>query len=65
VSKLRENTITKYFKETKAELQKVIWPSRKEATNLTLIVLAVIATMSIAMGVIDYVFAKIFSLIIG
>ena len=65
MSKLRENTITKYFKETKAELQKVIWPSRKEATNLTLIVLAVIATMSIAMGVIDYVFAKIFSLIIG
>jgi len=65
VTKLKENLITKYLKETKAELQKVVWPSRKEATNLTLIVLAVTLTMSIAMGIIDFVFAKLVSLIVG
>ncbi len=65
MTKLKENLITKYLKETKAELQKVVWPSRKEATNLTLIVLAVTLTMSIAMGIIDFVFAKLVSLIVG
>ena len=65
VTKLKENLIAKYLKETRAELQKVVWPSRKEATNLSLIVLAVMVVMSIGMGMIDFVFARLFSLIIG
>jgi preprotein translocase subunit SecE len=65
VTKLKENLIAKYLKETRAELQKVVWPSRKETTNLSLIVLAVMVVMSIGMGVIDFVFARLFSLIIG
>ena len=65
MTKLKENAITKYFKETKAELQKVVWPSRKEVTNLSLIVLAVMAVMSLALGVVDIVFSRLFSLLIG
>jgi len=59
------NPIAKYFRETKAELQKVTWPTRKEVTNLTVIVLAVTAAMSVTLGLIDYIFTKSFALIIG
>ena len=61
----QENRIAKYFRETKAELQKVVWPTRTEVINLTLIVLAVTASMSVALGVIDYLFSRLFVFIIG
>ena len=36
-----------YLKETRAELRKVTWPTRKEAWNLTLVVVGVTVAMSI------------------
>jgi preprotein translocase subunit SecE len=53
------------LKETRAELKKVNWPSRQEATNLTLIVLAVTTFMALLLGLIDYIFRKLFELILG
>jgi preprotein translocase subunit SecE len=61
----KENVVIKYLKETRAELKKVSWPSRQEATNLTLIVIAVTTFMALLLGFIDYIFAKLFGLIIG
>jgi preprotein translocase subunit SecE len=61
----KDNAIVSYFKETKAELQKVVWPSRDQVINLTLIVLAVTASMSLAFGLVDYLFTRFFALIIG
>ena len=60
----RENFIVRYFKETRAELRKVNWPTRRQAINLTLIVLAVTAFMAALLGVIDYLFSRLFALII-
>jgi len=60
----RDNFIVRYFKETRAELRKVNWPTRRQAINLTLIVLAVTAFMAAVLGVIDYLFSQLFSLII-
>ncbi len=61
----KENVVIKYLKETRAELKKVNWPSRQEATNLTLIVIAVTTFMALLLGLIDYIFAKLFELILG
>jgi preprotein translocase subunit SecE len=61
----KENVVIKYLKETRAELKKVNWPSRQEATNLTLIVIAVTAFMVLLLGLIDYIFAKLFELVLG
>jgi preprotein translocase subunit SecE len=61
----KENAVIKYLKETRAELKKVNWPSRQEATNLTLIVIAVTAFMALLLGFIDYLFSKLFELILG
>ena len=61
----KENVVIKYLKETRAELKKVNWPSRQEATNLTLIVMAVTTFMALLLGLIDYIFAQLFKLILG
>jgi preprotein translocase subunit SecE len=61
----KENVIIKYLKETRAELKKVNWPSRQEATNLTLIVIAVTTFMALLLSLIDYIFAQLFKLILG
>jgi len=60
----KENAIVKYIKETRAELRKVSWPTREEAFNLTAIVVAVTAAMAAFLGVVDYLFSKLFGLII-
>ena len=59
-----ENRIVRYFRETRAELRKVVWPSREEATRLSLIVISVTVAMSVALGIIDFVFSRLIGLII-
>ena len=61
----KESRLVRYFKEVRAELQKVAWPSRRNTINLTMIVLGVTAAMSMALGLIDWIFTKLFGLVIG
>ncbi len=57
--------IKRYFNETVGELRKVSWPSRKEAWALTVIVLIVTGVMSVVLGSFDYLFSKLFELVLG
>jgi preprotein translocase subunit SecE len=59
------NAIQRYFRETVGELRKVNWPTTKEALNLTKIVLLVLAVMSLILGLLDFGFSKIVSLIVS
>ena len=59
-----DNRLVRYFKETRAELRKVSWPTRTQALNLTGIVLIVIAAMTIFLGVLDVAFVQLFKLIL-
>ena len=59
------NAIQRFFRETMGELRKVSWPSREEATRLTIMVLVVLAFMSALMGVLDFLFARFFGFLIG
>ena len=63
--KKKGNRIIRYFTEVRAEVSRVIWPTREVATRLTLIVLGVTVAMSIAMGFLDWVFTKLFELIVS
>ncbi len=47
----QENRFKRYFKETRAEVRKVHWPTRKEARSLTTVVLAITVAMTIFLGV--------------
>ena len=60
----KDNFIVRYFNETRAEIRKVSWPTRQEALNLTLIVVAFTIFMAALLGIIDYIFAWVFGLII-
>ncbi len=55
--------IIRYLRETRAELRKVTWPTRKEAINLTYIVLGVTFAFAVVLGVLDWVFSQIFQLL--
>ena len=64
-SRKQQNRITRFFRETVGELRKVTWPTRKEAINLTIVVLIVIAVMSVFLGVLDFIYSQFFVLILG
>jgi len=53
----KQNAIVAYFRETRAELRKVHWPTREEALTLTKAVLAVTFGMAMFLGFLDYLFA--------
>jgi preprotein translocase subunit SecE len=56
----RDNAITRYLRETWAELKKVRWPTRQEAQNLTLVVLAVTIGMAAILGLLDAFYTWLF-----
>ena len=64
VARRQPNRVQRYFTETIGELRKVTWPTRKEATNLTIVVLIVMTAMSIFLGGLDFIFNQVINWII-
>ncbi len=60
----RGNPVTRYLRETSAELKKVTWPARREALQLTVLVLIVVIISSLVLGSLDYIFAQLIRFII-
>ena len=59
------NRVQRYVRETIGELRKVSWPTRKEATNLTIVVLIVTFTMSAILGLLDFFYSRLMALILS
>ena len=59
------NGLRRWFNETIGELRKVKWPTRKEAINLTIVVLVVSIAMAFFLGGLDYIFSWLLKLIIA
>ena len=53
-----------YMRETRAELGKVSWPSRAEATDLTIVVLVTITFSALFLGFFDAIFTWVFAQVI-
>jgi preprotein translocase subunit SecE len=58
------NFVTRFLRETRSELKKVVWPSRREAINMTGIVLAVTLIVAAGLGMVDWLFTKLFALLV-
>ncbi|MCL0030774.1 preprotein translocase subunit SecE [Dehalococcoidia bacterium] len=58
-------SVFRFFGEVFAELRKVSWPSRQEATRLTILVLGLSITIGIFLGIVDYVFSRLMALLSG
>ncbi len=45
--------ITRFFKDLKGETKKIVWPSKKQIINNTMVVIGVIVVFGIAVGGFD------------
>lgn len=50
--------LVNFIREVVAELRKVIWPTRKELTTYTVVVVVFVIVMLTIVGGLDYLFAK-------
>lgn len=48
--------IADYFKTSKVELKKVMWPTRKETTRYTIIVVGLCLAVAAFFGALDFIF---------
>lgn len=64
-AKRQPNRVQRYIRETIGELRKVNWPTRQEATNLTIIVLIVTFSMSVVLGLLDFIYTRLMALILS
>ncbi len=64
-SKKRESAVRRYWREVIGELRRVNWPTRQEATRLTLLVLIVMALMSVFLWSIDVGAEALLALALG
>ncbi len=60
VSELRE-----FFEQSKGELKKVVWPTRKEVTATAIAVLIVVVLMGIFLGVADTLLSKLIQVVLS
>ncbi len=58
------NKLTAYLKGAKEELGKVSWPSKKQTSHLTLLVLSVSLLVAAFIGVVDFLLNKILEITI-
>ena len=52
--------ITRFFKEVKGELLKVVWPSRIQTVNYTIMVIVFSVVVAAVLGAADYGLLKLF-----
>ncbi|MYC95265.1 MAG: preprotein translocase subunit SecE [Caldilineaceae bacterium SB0661_bin_32] len=57
-----DNAIVRYFKETRAEIGKVTWPTREEGTRLTVVVLIVTTIAALVLFAVDSFFSYLVTL---
>jgi len=57
------NKIIKYVGEAQAELKKVVWPSKKEVTQYSLLVIGISLAVALFLGAIDYGISELIGLV--
>jgi len=55
--------IKQFFREIRAEVKKVTWPTREEVRVLTLVVVLFVFIFTAFIGIVDLILARVFALI--
>lgn len=63
--KLVMQKVMQFLNDAKVELKRVTWPSRKQTTASTFVVIIIVFIMAIYFGIIDFGLAKLIKLILG
>ena len=48
-----------YFKQVRAELRHVVWPSREMTIMYTIVVIAISVAVAVYLGMLDYLFSLV------
>jgi len=59
-----DNKIIRFFKGAIRELKKVVWPTKRQALRLTLIVIAIVIATAIFLGGFDLLFSELVRIIV-
>ena len=54
----------KYFRDTKSEMKKVVWPTKKQVINNTIVVLIVVAVCALVILLLDALFGFLMGLLV-
>ena len=54
-----------FVREAHTELRKVVWPTRKETTQTTLIVIAMVGLVAVILWLLDGLLARLVKLLLG
>ena len=57
--------IGKFFREVAQEMKRVSWPSRKERTRYTWVVLGTVIFMTIFFAIVDYGISELVRILLG
>ena len=63
--KKQQNVVQRYIRETSGELRKVSWPSREEATHLSIIVIITMIFMGAFLSVVSAASSELLNLLFG
>ncbi len=53
---ITDNKLVNYIQSSKTELKKVVWPTKKEITMYTLLVIGISLAVAAFLGALDYIF---------
>lgn len=54
---------TRYFKDLRSEIKKVVWPTKKQVKNHTIVVLVFMAMTAVFIWLVDFVISVLLQLI--
>ncbi|MDR0652876.1 MAG: preprotein translocase subunit SecE [Synergistaceae bacterium] len=57
--------VTRFLRESKAEMKKVFWPTKKDVGYSTLVVIGLTLVVGLYVGLVDAALQKLLSLFIG
>ena len=63
--KAQKKSVVKYFKDARSEFKKVVWPSKKQVINNTIVVLVSMVVSGLAIWGIDSLFMFLIKLMLG
>ncbi len=59
------NALVRYYRETRGELNKVVWPTRQETVQTTLVVMIVVVVFAFLLWVLDLGLGWVMQSVIG
>jgi len=58
---LTNNRLANYLRESYLELKKVVWPTKQETINHTLLVIGISLGVAAFLGALDFLFTELFA----